>query len=201
MGVLLTAILIGLPVLDIVSLIEVGRHIGVWPTLGLLVVAFFAGSVLMRSQGFAILRQAQTTLEEGGFPAREVFDGACVLVGALLLVFPGFVSDLIGVGLLIPPVRSLLRRSIGAQIRRSGRFAVWTVGQGAPPGPGTEAGGPVIDGECRPVEETVAAGDAHQGTPDTAGSGAQAKPSRSPWATESPPRLSDRTIRDSPHRG
>lgn len=171
MRFLVVAFVIGLPVLDIASLIEVGDRIGLWPTLGAVVLAFMVGSILMRAQGFAILAQAQATLQDGRLPAREVFDGVCAIIGSMLLMFPGFVSDVIGMALLLPPVRALLRRVIGMNIRNSGRFAVWTVGPDTPGGstlhpPGTtppethgpetrrpETRGPIIDGECEPVAE------------------------------------------------
>jgi UPF0716 protein FxsA len=153
MRLLVVAVIIGLPLLDIASLIQVGAWIGVWPALAAVIAAFLAGSLLMRTQGFVILQQAQVTLEEGRFPAREVFDGACVLFGSMLLMFLGFVSDAFGITLLLPPVRSLLRRLIGAQVRRSGRFAVWTLrpDTGTPPSAGRS--GPLIDGEYQPVDE------------------------------------------------
>jgi UPF0716 protein FxsA len=145
MRLLLLAAIFALPVLDIASLIEVGDRIGVWPTVVAVVAAAVGGTLLVRAQGLAILAQARATLSEGWFPARAVFDGACVLIGGALLIFPGFVSDVIGLLLLAPPVRGLLSWSIDAQVRRSGRFAVWTVQDDTPPG--SPRTGPTIDGE------------------------------------------------------
>jgi UPF0716 protein FxsA len=177
MRLVLIALMGGIPILDIASLIEVGDRIGVWPTLGMVVAAFFAGSILMRSQGFAILAQAQATLQDGRFPAREVFDGACVLLGSMLLMFPGFVSDVIGVALLIPPLRALLRRLIGLQVRRSGRFAVWTVGAEGQPARGADGrpspgSGPVIEGDYQSVDEERDRSEPRRqaGSPDAPGS-------------------------------
>ena len=85
------------------------------------------GVMLVRAQGFAILTQARGTLNRGSFPAREVFDGAGVLIGGALLVLPGFASDLLGLILLAPPARALVRRLIIREVRRSGRFAASTV--------------------------------------------------------------------------
>ncbi|MBK8173972.1 MAG: FxsA family protein [Rhodospirillales bacterium] len=152
---LMILFLIGLPILDIASLIEVGGFIGTGPTIALLFASVVAGSALMRLQGFSILRQAQETLAAGKPPAREMFDGACVIIGGLLLIFPGFVSDGLGLMLLFPLIRSGLWRWIDRSIQRSGRVAVWTItpdGNG-PNGPAT---GPVIDGDyvrVNPSEE------------------------------------------------
>jgi UPF0716 protein FxsA len=141
--------LVGLPVLDIATLIEVGRRMGAWPTVAMVVLSAVAGVVLVRAQGFAILTQARKTLNEGGFPAREAFDGACTLVGGALLILPGFASDILGLILLLPPFRLLLRRLIGWQVRRSGHFAIRTVGSTAP---SREPGPPVLEGEYQTVE-------------------------------------------------
>ena len=98
--------------------------------MGLVVLAAVFGSALMRAQGFSLLSQAQETLAAGRFPAREVFDGLCVLIGGGLLMWPGFVSDVTGLLLLTPPVRAMMRRLIGAQVQRSGRFVLWTANGG-----------------------------------------------------------------------
>lgn len=188
MQLLLAGILIGLPVLDIISLIEVGGRIGLWPTLGLVVASFFVGSWLMRSQGFAILQQAQATLQDGRFPAREVFDGTCVMIGGLLLLFPGFASDVIGIALLIPFIRTQIRRLIGAQVHRSGRFVIWTVGpDGSPRSPldPDARGGPVIDGEYQPVEDDDTDNRTASAAPATNGSGTPSETASSPWVCRS----------------
>ena len=143
---------LSLPVLDIASLIAVGERIGVWPTVAAVVLSGILGSVLMRSQGFAIVQQARATLQSGRFPAREGFDGMCVLIGGGLLMLPGFLSDVLGLLLLTPPVRGLLLRLIGIIAHRFGRFEVFATGTDVPRSSG--AAGPVIDGEYRPVEET-----------------------------------------------
>ncbi len=153
MRFLITAAVLALPLLDIASLIAVGGRIGIGPTIAAVLLSGVAGGILMRAQGFTLFQQARATLEAGRFPAREVFDGACVLAGGALLMLPGFVSDALGLLLLTPPVRGLLRRLIGDAALRSGRFEVFTVGPDGTPrrAPGA---GPTIEGEYHPVEET-----------------------------------------------
>ncbi|MBL8666974.1 MAG: FxsA family protein [Rhodospirillales bacterium] len=152
MRFLITAAVLAVPILDIASLIAVGARIGIGPTIAAVILSGFAGGILMRAQGFTLFQQARAALAAGRFPAREVFDGACVLAGGALLMLPGFVSDVLGLLLLAPPVRGLLRRLIGAAALRSGRFEVFTVGpDGIRRPPGTA---PTIEGEYHHVEET-----------------------------------------------
>ena len=153
MWLLISLAVVSLPILDIASLIVVGGRIGVGPTVAAVILAFLAGGLLVRSQGFTLLQRARATLAAGGFPATEVFDGVCVLAGGGLLMFPGFLSDVLGLLLLTPPVRGVLRRVCGAIARRSPRFRVFaaTVAAGRhPPAPGR---GPVIEGEYRNLDD------------------------------------------------
>ena len=141
---------VGLPILDIATLVEVGgRHRRVADRPAWCCWRRPSAVMLVRAQGLAILTQARETLSRGSFPAREVFDGACVLIGGALLVLPGFASDLLGTSLLAPPARSLLRRLITGEIRRSGRFAIWTV---EPAGNGEPGAGPAIEGEFETIQ-------------------------------------------------
>ena len=138
-----------MPILDLATLVEVVGWIGAWPTVGMVLLSATIGVFLVRAQGVAILTQARSALNEGSFPAREVFDGACVLIGGALLVLPGFASDLLGLILLMPPARFLMRRLIAWEVCRSGRFAIQTVERQPTRGPGA---GPVIEGEYESVD-------------------------------------------------
>jgi len=175
MRALLTLAIIGVPILDVASLVLVGRRIGVWPVVALVVAAGLAGSILVRAQGFALLNEARTAVREGRFPGRQVFDGACVLIGGALLIFPGFVSDILGLCLLTPPLRAGLRRVIGRMVSGSAEFAVWsgTAGQRGDTGGGRP---PVIDGEYRNV--------ANEEPEPPAGRDAADRPS--PWVRKGP---------------
>jgi UPF0716 protein FxsA len=173
-----------IPVLDIISLVEVGARIGVWLTLSAVLLAAVAGSLLVRTQGVAILQEARTTLASGQFPARQVFDGACVLIGGALLVLPGFFSDLLGVMLLAPPVRSLLARLISRHVQQTANLGVWRVSGTS--GRTPSARDQVIEGEYETIEPTNPGQEAHGHRPparsgdDTrATTGAEQPPS--PW--------------------
>jgi UPF0716 protein FxsA len=154
MRFLFSAALIGLPLLDLASLILVGGRIGAWQTLALVLLSAGAGVLMIRAQGFALLSQARKTLEAGRFPARQAFDGVCTLIGGVLLILPGFVSDVLGTLLLLPPCRAMLLAIIGRQIRRSGHFAFWNVER--PAAPDGERSGSVIEGEYETVEPASA---------------------------------------------
>lgn len=114
--ILLAVLFIGMPLLEIAVFIQVGGVIGVWPTIGLIVATALAGSLMLRQQGLTTLMRARTQLDRGELPAREMFDGVClVLAGAMLLV-PGFVTDALGLLLFFPPFRELLRLLIARHV-------------------------------------------------------------------------------------
>ena len=108
-----------LPIVEIYAIIQVGQAIGALWTIALLIADSILGSMLMRSQGRAVWRRFNATLAEGRPPTREILDGALVILGGALLVTPGFVTDVFGLMLLLPPTRALVRRLLARRI--SGR--------------------------------------------------------------------------------
>jgi UPF0716 protein FxsA len=112
MFLLFLVIFVGLPVLEIYVIVLVGEEIGLLWTVVLLIASSMIGVRLVRSQGRAVLRNFQATIRAGRPPAREALDGALVFVGGVLLIAPGFITDVIGAILLLPPTRALVRRLI-----------------------------------------------------------------------------------------
>src|SRR4051812_46339336 len=108
--VLLVLLFIVVPLVELYVIIQVGEAIGVWWTIALLVADSLVGWWLMRSQGRSAWRRFQQALQAGRVPAREVADGALVILGGALLLTPGFVTDIFGFALLAPPTRSVVRR-------------------------------------------------------------------------------------------
>jgi len=106
---LLLLLFIVVPIAELAVLIQVGQLIGVWWTIALLVADAVLGSLLARSQGRAAWRRFNEALQSGRPPAREVLDGALVLFGGALLLTPGFLTDILGVLLLLPPTRAIFR--------------------------------------------------------------------------------------------
>lgn len=97
-----------LPLAEIACFILVGRRIGLFPTLSLVVLSAVAGVVLMRIQGFGVLARLRQSAQDGRAPGKELLDAAMILIAGILLLIPGFLSDIVGLALFFPPVRSLL---------------------------------------------------------------------------------------------
>ncbi|HEY5672597.1 MAG TPA: FxsA family protein [Malonomonas sp.] len=97
------------PIVELYVLIEAGRQIGLAPTIGFIFLTGIAGAFLARSQGFQLLNRIQNDLNAGRVPANEIMDGAMILAGGLLLLTPGFCTDLIGFCLLTPLTRKSLK--------------------------------------------------------------------------------------------
>ena len=112
------------PAIEIYLIIKAGQLIGPLPTVLLLLAISLAGAWLVRSQGFLILRRIQSELAEGRLPAAELLDGAMVLVGGVLLLTPGFFTDLLGILFLIPftrvVIKQIVRRWLQQRLDRGG---------------------------------------------------------------------------------
>lgn len=101
-------LLVGLVVLELTVMIEVGSVIGALPTVGLLILTAVLGSSLVRSEGIKTLFNAQQKMQQGEMPGREVMGGMMLALAGLLLIIPGFVTDFFGILLLQPWLRNTL---------------------------------------------------------------------------------------------
>lgn len=119
------------PLVDIVVLLRVGRMIGFWPTIWLVVLTGVVGVALARWQGLQTLSRLRAELAAGRAPAQTLADGALILLAGGLFVWPGFLTDVLGLALLIPPARSLAGKALGRWFRS--RMVV--SGFGGPAGP------------------------------------------------------------------
>jgi UPF0716 protein FxsA len=115
---LLVLIFIVVPLAELYVIIEVGQAIGTVPTIAILVVDSVVGSLLLRSQGRGAWRRLNQALAAGRPPAREALDGTLIVFGGALLITPGFVTDVLGLILLVPPTRALVRRALVARLSR-----------------------------------------------------------------------------------
>ena len=131
MPVLLLALFLLLPIAELYVIIQVGQAIGLVPTLAILILDGFVGAALARSQGRAAWERFNRALAEGRVPARETFDGAMIILGGALLLTPGFLTDIFGFLLLLPPTRALMRAGIARLARRRVAFR-WTVASPPP---------------------------------------------------------------------
>lgn len=130
MFIVLLLALLGIPVAEIFFIIRVARDLGVAETIGLLVAVSLVGAWLVRRSGLGVLRQIQERLARGEIPARELVDGLLILVGGLLMLTPGFLTDAVGLVLLIPPTRLALRALLVRRYSKRLRVAGWGAGQG-----------------------------------------------------------------------
>lgn len=108
MAALPLVLFIVVPLLELYVLIEVGAELGALTVIGLLVAAAIAGGLLLRWQGFSLARRVRETLERGEIPAIEMMEGAMVLTAGVLLILPGFLSDIVAIALLLPWLRTAL---------------------------------------------------------------------------------------------
>lgn len=118
----LLALFIVLPLAELYLIWTVGDAIGVIPTLLLLAADSVLGSVLLRSQGRSVWSRFNAALAEGRMPHREVVDGVLVVFGGAFLITPGFITDVLGLALLLPPTRAAVRRLLTRRLGR--RLAV-----------------------------------------------------------------------------
>jgi UPF0716 protein FxsA len=126
MILLLVLVFIVVPIAELYVILQVGDAIGAVPTILLLVADSLLGSLLLRNQGRSVWRQFNDALAEGRMPHRELFDGIAVIFGAAFLITPGFLTDIVGLLLLIPPTRAVLRRFAMARLGR--RLGLGVVG-------------------------------------------------------------------------
>ncbi|HEY6739541.1 MAG TPA: FxsA family protein [Actinopolymorphaceae bacterium] len=149
---LLLLALVGAPLLEIYVLIQVGQVIGVWWTVALLLAVSVAGAWLIRREGRRAWRELRGALHQGRLPDKEIIDAGLVLFGGALMLTPGFVSDVLGLVLILPFTRPLARGAVRWAIgRQLARQATVLRSYGAPttraPGADEGTGGPVIVGE------------------------------------------------------
>lgn len=129
-----------LPALELAILIKVGAHIGVMPTLLLIVFTGVLGAYLARLQGFYILNKIQNELNRGLMPQSELVDGLLILIGGIVLLTPGFVTDTFGFLLLIPWSRNLIKLGVTKyfqrMIKKGEGISIWSRSQDQhrPPG-------------------------------------------------------------------
>jgi len=117
----LALLFVGVPLLELFILIQLGQVVGLWPTIGLVVLTGFAGATLARLEGIRTLWRIRGELAKGRLPGRALLDGTAVLLGGALLLTPGILTDLVGFSFLLPPTRRILlgrvQKSLEAQIK------------------------------------------------------------------------------------
>lgn len=127
MALIILFILIGIPAIEIYVFAEVGGIIGGWATVGLTLLTAALGAIMFRSQGTAVLQRAQEQLQREETPLAEIIDGVGLLLAAAFLFLPGFVTDIAGFLLFIPPLRIVLIGMLFQGAARAAHSHVWIV--------------------------------------------------------------------------
>ncbi|MFY0409496.1 FxsA family protein [Solicola sp. PLA-1-18] len=130
---LAVAALLLMPVVELVVLIAVGQQIGLLATLGLLAAGVVVGWLVVRREGARALGAVREAARSGGRPDTDLSDRALVFVSGLLIMTPGFVTDVLGLLLWLPPVRRLMRRAVTAwAVRQGAMYASAATGRSVP---------------------------------------------------------------------
>lgn len=121
----LLALLVLVPLAEVWVIVQVGSSLGIVTTVALLIGVSVFGTALAKHEGVRVFRSFMTAIDKGEMPSRDIIAGACLLLSGLLFLVPGFVTDVLGILLLLPPVRGGLARFVLR--RRSGRSNVRVV--------------------------------------------------------------------------
>ncbi len=114
----LIALFVAVPLAALYVIFQVGDAIGPVPTIALLAADSVLGSMLLKAQGRAVWRRFNETMAAGRVPHRELIDGVLVIFGGAFLITPGFLTDIVGLLLLLPPTRGVVRRIVAQRVGR-----------------------------------------------------------------------------------
>jgi len=124
MFLLLLILLVALPIAELAVLVQVASATSVLDTIGLLILVSIVGVWLAKRAGLGVIARMRETQARGEPPSRELADGALILLAAALLVLPGFITDVVGILLLLPPVRAVVRTLLLRRLRNSGNVVM-----------------------------------------------------------------------------
>ena len=124
-----TAVLVVLflvvPFLELFVLLQVGQQIGAIPTVVILIVVSILGGWLVKREGIGVWRRLNDQVRSGRVPGKELADGALILFGGALLLTPGFLTDILGMALLAPPTRAVVRVELLRRMARRVQVSRW----------------------------------------------------------------------------
>jgi UPF0716 protein FxsA len=116
------------PIIEIMVLMQVGALLGAWPTLAIVVITAWLGAKNVKQQGIATLQSVQLKMAQGEMPSDDIVAGMLLLVAGVLLVTPGFVTDIFGLSLLIPQVRMSIKRAVQKYLSSANRSTHYRAG-------------------------------------------------------------------------
>src|SRR3954471_16143721 len=108
-----------LPLLEIMILVKIGVVTSFWVPIAIVVVTGVVGTALARREGWKVLARMREDVRTGQMPADSLIDGFLVLLAGILFVLPGVLTDIVGIGLLFPPTRQLVKRGVAAWFKRN----------------------------------------------------------------------------------
>lgn len=114
---ILLLLFICVPIIEIGLFIQLGGFLGLWPTIGLVLVTAFVGASLVRSQGIATLMSVQGRLQQGEMPAQQILEGVMLAVAGVLLLTPGFMTDAFGMLVLLPAPRAKIAKELMKRVK------------------------------------------------------------------------------------
>jgi len=163
LGLIILLLLIALPLLEIAVLIKAGAVIGIWLTLTIIVVTFILGTMVVRLQGFGVMRRAMAATRSGEPPVEPMMEGLLLMFAGGCLIAPGLITDTIGFLLLIPMIRQIAARWVLARgfpivVRmRRGRTPYREPDPYTPHGPSRRSGpAPTIEADYERIDEQPA---------------------------------------------
>jgi UPF0716 protein FxsA len=115
----LALLFVVVPLLELALLIQMGRIVGFWPTIALVVFTGLTGAWLARAEGLRTMWKLRHDVANGRVPGQAIMDGVAVLAGGALLLTPGIITDVIGFGLLFPATRHAMQKRIMIRLERS----------------------------------------------------------------------------------
>ena len=143
--------MIGVPIIEICVFIQAGEHIGLWLTVGLVIITALVGSALLRHQGLSALINVRKSMNVGIIPINELFDGLCLLLAGAFLITPGFVTDGFGLMLFIPIFRDTIKNLIKKRLKNQ-EISSLHRHPGSEQQTGSNQSPNIIDGEFYEVE-------------------------------------------------
>tara|TARA_B110000014_G_scaffold100886_1_gene69312 strand:+ start:405 stop:830 length:426 start_codon:yes stop_codon:yes gene_type:complete len=114
----LLLLIIGIPIVEIYLFIKIGSEIGAFNTISLIFLTAFLGIIYARYEGFNTLKSGMTQLVKNEMPIYEIVSGAALAFAALLLILPGFATDIIGLLIIFPPTRKLLIKRVSVKYKK-----------------------------------------------------------------------------------
>ncbi|ELR67103.1 FxsA protein [Photobacterium marinum] len=127
----LLLLFIVVPIIEIALFVQLGGFLGLWPTIALVLVTAIVGASLVRSQGIATLMSVQSRLQQGELPAQQIVEGVMLAVAGVLLLTPGFMTDALGMMVLLPAPRAMLAKQLMSRVKVQNMGSGFSAGFGS----------------------------------------------------------------------